>query len=234
MSSQRFWAPAAIFLSLSGCVQNDTEPYTAPEQGDPQFLQGNATPAGEPRMNSDSMSVVEEFRRVFIARADLSKIKLLPPEVAADESSWKVTAAESDLLRRALVTELSDALEHEAAYDIVVSREQGQVIIHTTIMAIRLYANREQGEVGARANGAITASFTVIDVATGDIIVRSVDTRSSNNIRAFQQVKDHDPAINFIFGAWGNSLRRGLLHLQGRKGDTFTQPAIPDEKAPPV
>jgi hypothetical protein len=43
-----------------------------------------------------------------------------------------------------------------------------------------------------------------------------VDTQTSDDIWAFNQVEAGDPAFNRIFRAWGNSLRIGLLELQGR------------------
>ena len=50
-------------------------------------------------------------------------------------------------------------------------------------------------------------------------MVRSVDTRSTDNIWAFNQLENQDAAVDAIFRAWGNSIRRGMLALQGRSSD---------------
>jgi hypothetical protein len=234
VSLQRFWAPAAILLTLAGCVQNDTETYNAPEQDDPEYLGANNTArADEPGVNSDWRLAAKEFRRVYIAQADLSKIQVVAPNAGDANDGWKVNDAERGVLQSALVDEFSDTLGYAAGYEIVDSREQAQMIVHTTIMAIRLGTARDSTVAGAGSSGAITASITIVNASTGDVMVRSVDTRSSNNILAFQRVEDHDPAINLIFRAWGNSLRQGMLHLQGRTDDTAAQPVKPAGESSP-
>jgi hypothetical protein len=50
-------------------------------------------------------------------------------------------------------------------------------------------------------------------------MVRLIDTKSTDNIWAFNNLENTDPAVNLIFKAWGNSMRRGILQLQGRSVD---------------
>ncbi|MDG2273627.1 MAG: hypothetical protein P8L39_15125, partial [Halioglobus sp.] len=64
----------------------------------------------------------------------------------------------------------------------------------------------------------------LINAASGAVMVRAVDTKSSDDIWAFNQVQNDDPAIDLIFRSWGNSIRRGVLQLQGRSNDPLAQP----------
>jgi len=135
-----------------------------------------------------------------------------------------VTAKEEDLLQHAIIKEFTAALGYQSAYNIVTTPEQADMIIHTTVVAIHPNATREQAVAGNRSGGAITASIALINASSGNVMVRSVDTRSSDNIWAFNQVDNDDPAVDLIFRSWGNSMRRGMLHLQGRSSDPLAQP----------
>ena len=224
MSLKLLSALAASLLILGGCVQNDTATYTAPEQGDPEFLKGKNTRADELYINADTDQGGKAFRTVYIAPANLSKIQVIQPEGAASDDDWKVTDVEDSILQNAILDEFSAALSYQSAYNIVDSREQAQMIVHTTVVAIHPYHTRDQEGAGAKSGGAITASIALVNAKTGSVMVRSVDTRSSDNIWAFNQVDNDDPAVDLIFRAWGNSMRRGMLHLQGRSSDPLAQP----------
>jgi hypothetical protein len=65
----------------------------------------------------------------------------------------------------------------------------------------------------------VTVSIALVHGAGGDVMVRSVDTKSTDDIWAFHQVDNDDPALNLIFRSWGNSIRRGMLQLQARSTD---------------
>ena len=58
-----------------------------------------------------------------------------------------------------------------------------------------------------------------MDAASGQVLVRSVDTRFSDDIWAFNQIDNAEPAVQLIFRGWGNNMRRGMLMLQGRTTD---------------
>ncbi|HDY81918.1 MAG: hypothetical protein DRQ65_06880 [Gammaproteobacteria bacterium] len=224
MSLKLLPALTASLLILGGCAQNDTADYTAPEKGDPAFLKGQNTRADELYMNPDSSEGARVFRNVYIARADLSHIQVIKPEESPVDDDWKVTAKEEDLLQHAIIKEFTAALGYQSAYNIVTTPEQADMIIHTTVVAIHPNATREQAVAGNRSGGAITASIALINASSGNVMVRSVDTRSSDNIWAFNQVDNDDPAVDLIFRSWGNSMRRGMLHLQGRSSDPLAQP----------
>ena len=105
-----------------------------------------------------------------------------------------------------------------------IPQDKAEIIVHTTVVAIHPNATRAEIAAGSKTGGAITASMSLVNASTGDVMVRSVDTKSSDNIWAFNQVSNDDPAVNLIFRSWGNSMRRGILHLQGRSSDPLAQP----------
>ena len=224
MTLKVFSALAVMVLLLGGCVQNSTPDYTAPEQGDAGFLLGKNTRADELYVNGETQPGARDFRDVFIAQADLSSIQVIKPEGGAPDQEWQITDAERDILQKAIMKEFTSTLGFESAYNIVETREQSEITVNTTVVAIHPHATREQVAAGAKPGGAITASISLVNSKTGVVMVRSVDTRSSDDIWAFNQVESEDPAIDLIFRNWGNSIRRGMLHLQGRSVDPLVQP----------
>ena len=224
MSLKLLSALAASLLLLGGCVQNDTPDYTPPERGDPAFLKGKNTRADQLYMNADSPAGGRDFRNIYIAPANLSKIQIIQPEGAKADDKWKVDDIESGILQKSIQTEFATALSYESAFNIVDSRDKAEIIVHTTVVAIHPNATRAEIAAGSKTGGAITASMSLVNASTGDVMVRSVDTKSSDNIWAFNQVSNDDPAINLIFRSWGNSMRRGILQLQGRSSDPLAQP----------
>ena len=115
-------------------------------------------------------------------------------------------------------------MSFESAYNIVNSREEADMIIHTTIVAIHPNVGRAAAAASSKTGGAITVSLALSNAKTGEVMVRSVDTKSTDNIWAFNNLEKTDPAVNLIFRAWGNSMRRGILHLQGRSADPMEEP----------
>ena len=224
MSLKLLPALAALLLLVGGCVQNNTPDYTPPEQQNPEYLKGKDTRADALYVNVDSPAGGRDFRNVYIAPADLGQIQIIQPEGTASDDEWQVTDIENSALQKAIVTEFSAALAYQSAFNVVDSREQAEIIVHTTVVAIHPNATREQIAAGGKSGGAITASIALVNASTGDVMVRSVDTRSSDDIWAFNEVANDDPAIDLIFRAWGNSMRRGILHLQGRSSDPLAQP----------
>ncbi len=224
MSLKLLSALVACLLILGGCAQNDTAHYTAPEKGDPAFLKGKNTRADELYMNPDAGEGAREFREVYIALADVSHIQVVKPEGSTPDDDWKVTDKEEDILQHAIIKEFTAALSYQSAYNMVSTPEQADMIIHTTVVAIHPNATREQAAAGTRSGGAITASIALVNARSGNVMVRSVDTKSTDNIWAFNQVENDDPVVDLIFRSWGNSMRRGMLHLQGRSSDPLAQP----------
>ena len=102
--------------------------------------------------------------------------------------------------------------------------------MHTTIVAVHPNATRAQVAAGAKDGGSVTASIALVNASNGEVMVRSVDTKSTDQISAFHMVGNDVPAANLIFRSWGNSIRRGMLHLQGRSTDPLMQPLMVKEQ----
>ncbi len=224
MSLKLLPALLASLVILGGCAQNPVAKHdVAPERQDPDFLVAKNARADELYVNPKSAAGAAAFRKVFIAPVNLSKIQIIQPEGVNPDGQWQVTDIEDGILQNALVSEFATALSFESAYNIVNSRGEADMVINTTIVAIHPNSTRAQVDAGAKSGGAITVSLALVNAATGNVMVRSVDTKSTDNIWAFNQVDNDSPAVNLIFRAWGNNMRRGLLHLQGRSSDPLAQ-----------
>ena len=226
MSMKHLVAMAAALLILGGCAQNNTVDYTAPERGDADYLKGKNTRADEVYINSSATPGGRDFRNVYIAPADLSRLQIIQPEGAGHDKDWQVTDLEDGVLQKAIQDEFAAALTYHSAFNIVASREQAEIVLHTTVVAIHPNANREQVAAGAKAGGAITVSMALVNAKTDVVLVRSVDTKSTDDIWAFHQLENEDAAVNLIFRSWGNSMRRGILRLQGRSSDPLAAPIM--------
>ena len=226
MSMKHLVAMSAALLILGGCAQNNTVDYTAPERGDADYLKGKNTRADEVYINSSATPGGRDFRNVYIAPADLSRLQIIQPEGAGHDKDWQVTDLEDGVLQKAIQDEFAAALTYHSAFNIVASREQAEIVLHTTVVAIHPNANREQVAAGAKAGGAITVSMALVNAKTDVVLVRSVDTKSTDDIWAFHQLENEDAAVNLIFRSWGNSMRRGILRLQGRSSDPLAAPIM--------
>ena len=211
----------ASLLLVAACAQTGGDDYVAPERGDPDFLKGKNTRADELYLNAGTQEGGRDFRDVYIAQADLSGTLIIQPEDAEPDEEWQFSDAERAEIQEAIEEEFSAALAYHSAFNIVDSRDDAEIVVRTTVVAIHPNQTRAAVEAGATGGGAITVSIALVNAATGDVMVRSVDTRSTDNIWAFHQVENDDPAVNLIFRAWGNSMRRGMLVLQGRSSDSL-------------
>lgn len=224
-----FKFPALLFASLlilSGCAQNDTADYTAPEKGDAEFYKGKETRADELYINTQSPNGGRDYRDVYIAPANLSSMQVIQPEGVSSDDGWQVTEAEEAKLQKTIVSEFSSALVAGSAFNLVDDAQQAQIILYTTVVAIHPNSSKAEVEAGAKGGGAITVSLALVDAGSKEVLVRSVDTKSTDDIWAFHEVGNSEPAINLIFRSWGNSVRRGILHLQGRSSDPLAAPLI--------
>ena len=225
MLNKLFPALLASTILLGGCAQNTSDTRAAtPEQGDSDFMIARDSQADQLYVNMESAKGGRVFRKVFIAPVKVAGMQIIQPEGVKSDDSWSLTDIEDGVLQNAVAKEFSEALSFESAYNIVHSREEADMIIHTTIVAIHPNEGRAASVASSRAGGAITVSLALINGKTGEVMVRSVDTKSTDNIWAFNNLEKTDPAVNQIFKAWGNSIRRGILHLQGRSSDPIAQP----------
>jgi hypothetical protein len=220
MSFKLIPAVVASIFFIVGCAASDTTvKVDVPEKSDPNFLVAGNAQADQLYLNPNAGPEARGFREVFIAPLNLSKLQVIQPEGVNSDQEWAINDIEDGNLQNAMVKEFSAALSFESAYNIVDRRADADMIIHTTAVAIHPYANKAEVAAGAKSGGAITISVALINAETGVVIVRTVDTKSTDNIWAFHDVDNEEEAINLVFRAWGNSMRRGLLHLQGRSSD---------------
>lgn len=226
MSIKPFMALFSALLILGGCAQSDTAQYSAPERGDPAFLEGQNTRADELYLNTEMQAGGRDFRNVYIAPADLSHMQVIQPEGTPVDEEWRVNASEEGALQKTIRVEFAAALSYESAFNIVDNREEAEIVVNTTVVAIHPNRTRAAVAAGAKPGGSITISLALVNATDGSVMVRSVDTRSSDDIWAFHQVDNDSTAVAMIFRAWGNSMRRGILHLQGRSSDPLSAPIV--------
>ena len=209
---------------MGGCAQNTVDTSAAaPERGDEGFYVARNSRADELYVNADSSQGARAFRRVYIAPVNDANIQIIQPEGAGRDDGWDITDIEEGVLQNAMAKEFGEALSFESAYNVVNRREEADMIIHTTIVAIHPNAGRSAISAGAKPGGAITVSVALVNAETGNVMIRSVDTKSTDNIWAFNNIESDNPAVNQIFRSWGNSMRRGILRLQGRSVDPAVQ-----------
>lgn len=214
---------ASTFL-VGGCAQNTVDTSAAaPERGDSDFLVARNSMSDELFVNMASSEDGSSFRKIYIAPVNDANIQIIQPEGTGIGDGWEITDIEDGILQNAMSEEFSKALSYESAFNIVNNREEAHMIVHTTIVAIHPNATREAIAAGAKEGGAITVSLSLSSAKSGEVLVRSVDTKSTDNIWAFNNLESADPAVNLIFKSWGNSMRRGILHLQGRSVDPTTE-----------
>lgn len=221
----------AVTFGLGGCAENPVaDSSVAPERDDPGFYEARNSRADELYLNPESAEGGASFRNIYIAPANLSKIQIIQPEGGERDEAWDVTDIEDSIIQNALREEFTVALSFESAFNVVETREESDMIIKTTVVAIHPNATRAEVEAGKRRGGAVTVSMALVNTATGNVMVRSVDTKSTDDIWAFNQVENEDEAIDLLFRSWGNSMRRGLLNLQGRTNDPLVQPLLLKER----
>ena len=220
----------ALFVSLAStvflgaCAQTAVDTTAAAqEHGDDGFVVVPNSRADELYINSESAKGGSAFRKIYIAPVNDANIQIIQPEGTGFGEGWDISDIEEGVLQNAVVQEFSHALSYESAFNVVNRREEADMVIHTTIVAIHPNTSKAAIEAGAKSGGAITVSLALINGKTGEVMVRSIDTKSTDNIWAFNNMEEADPAINLIFKFWGNSLRRGLLHLQGRSVDPMVE-----------
>ena len=82
-------------------------------------MKGKNTRADALYMNTQIGAGGRDFRNVFIAPADLSKIQIIQPEGATADEEWKVSEIEDASLQKAIIKEFTATLSFQSAYNIV-------------------------------------------------------------------------------------------------------------------
>jgi hypothetical protein len=226
MPIKRLTALFTALLMLGGCAQNDTAQYSAPEEGDSAFLKGVDTREDKLYLTAEVQPGGRDFRDVYIAPADLSLVQVIQPEGAPVDEEWHVNDSEKSILQKTINAEFAIALSYDSAFNIVDNQDEAEMVVNTTIVAIHPNQTKAAVAAGAKPGGSITISLALVNEESGNVMVRSVDTKSSDNIWAFHQVDNDNTAVALIFKAWGNSMRRGILQLQGRSSDPLATPIL--------
>tara|TARA_R110002124_G_scaffold278446_1_gene450389 strand:- start:7514 stop:8191 length:678 start_codon:yes stop_codon:yes gene_type:complete len=214
--------PCALLL-LSGCAEFAawSSSLGAPAAAPPARATANPL-----YLAQNAPAEVATYRTVYIAPANLANMQVIQPEGARTDPEWWVTEGEDTLLQRAIAHEFTMALTYGLDFIIVNSPQQAQLVVNTAVVAVHPDATRASVARAGTPGGSITVSLAVIDAANDTVLLRSVDTRASEDIWAFNEVSGEDPAINRVFASWGADLRRGILDLQGRSDDTPIPPAV--------
>jgi hypothetical protein len=59
-------------------------------------------------------------------------------------------------------------------------------------------------------------SFALVDPADDMVVIRALDSKSTDDVWAFQNLQDERSSVAVLFDAWGHQIRRSLLFLQSR------------------
>ena len=96
-------------------------------------------------------------------------------------------------------------------------REKAQAELHARVIAIHPYRTRTEAEKeGGRGGGAITMSFALVDPSDNTVAIRALDSKSTDDIWAFDNIKDERDSVDMVFESWGYQIRRSLLFMQAR------------------
>ena len=154
--------------------------YEPPEEGDTGFYKGKDTRADAAYFSPENAKGARNFRRIHIEPVNLAGVRIIQPEGAATDAEWTLSDVEDGAIQNAAYSELSTTLSHDAAFNIVEDPADADMTLHTTIVAIHPYATREEVEAGERRGGAITVSMALVNSASGKVMVRAVDTKSTS------------------------------------------------------
>jgi hypothetical protein len=220
----------ALAVLLAACSGQQTPRTNLPEKGNPEYFKVRDSMADEVYVNQDAAKLdwVDSIRRIYIAPANTSNTQIIQPHGvrASDIDAWSMDGKEDEVLQNKFIKAMTQALELDSAYTVVDSREKAQAVLHSQVIAIHPYEPRSVVEAGGKGGGAVTMSFALIDPSDDKVMIRLLDSKSSNDIWAFHNIDDDKTALDLIFEAWGYQIRRSVLFLQGRLSDADMQPAI--------
>lgn len=216
MSPKLLPALLAVAATLSGCTQLDAWMSTTSGRAAPAAAQDAGPRADSIYVNSDAAALSRDLRNIYIAPANLANMQVIQPEGATADIEWWVTDGEASILQQAIVEQFASALGYGSAFYLVATPQEAQIVVDTAVVAIHPNVTRSAAAATSNAGGAITVSIAALNAASGAVLVRVADTRSTDDIWAFNQVAAGDPAFSGVFRSLGNSLRQGLLQLQGR------------------
>lgn len=116
-------------------------------------------------------------------------------------SAPALEASRRESLQRALERGIGLAVSDDTSFEVMQNPDEADM--------------RLRAEIVDAEEGAVTARLTLRNARTGDLLISAVETRVTDSLRAFDEAPGEDQALDVLFQSWGESLRSGLLELQG-------------------
>ena len=228
MGIVRLLGITTITLFITACAQQQTVQTDLPERGSADFYKVRNSVADEVYVdpNFEKGNSLSSVRKLYIGTADTSSTQIIqPPNVrSSDIDAWVMDAEEDALLQASMATEFTSALGYEGAFTLVSERTDAELILQSTIIALHPNVPRSVVEAGGKGGGSITMSFAFLHPDTGKVMIRMLDSKSTDDIWAFDNIEGDMSAVDLIYQSWGHQLRRGLMFLQGRLNDPTMGP----------
>lgn len=219
MTPLRLFTALLVTAAMAACSAQNTVNYSAPEQGDPEFFKVRDSMADEVYVTEDNSKRewFDDIRRVYIAPLNMSQMQIIQPHGVDDDEEWEVDDIEQGVVVKTFLNEMTVALEADQAFHVVSKREDAQAVLAARVIAVHPYRSRAEAAVeGGRGKGAVTMSFALVDPADSTVVIRAIDTKSTDDISALETIQEDRDAIDILFESWGHQLRRSLLFVQGR------------------
>ncbi len=205
---------------LTGCAAQQGVQQQAAQQGDPNYFKVRDSMADEVYVTDDisRRGWFDDVRRIYIAPTNTSQMQIIQPYGVRQGSvgAWDIDDVEQGVLQNTFIREMTRAMEADQAFHIVPTREEAHAVLYSRLIAVHPYQTRTEVEAGARAGGALTMSFALVDPSDGEVVIKAIDSKSTDDIWAFDNIEDDRNAVDLIFDAWGHQIRRSLLFMQGR------------------
>ena len=229
MRFQGILAVLTAAILSSACANQGGSEARVPEKGDPSYFKLRDSMADEVYVNEDGgkKGWIDTVRRIYIAPVNASQMQIIQPDGvdASDLDAWEFDDVEQEVLQKKFATAMTRALEIDQAYHVVDKRADAQAVLSSRIIALHPYVSRSEAQAGTRVGGAATMSFALIDPSDNTVMIRALDSKSTDNIWAFDNVDSDQTALDFMFALWGQQIRRSVLFLQGRLAE-MPQPIL--------
>lgn len=219
----RFQHLASLILVpffLVACETQQASTTKMPEKGAAEYFKVRDSMADEVYVNEDvaKKDWIDGVRRIYIAPVNTSRTQIIQPHGvrASDIDAWRMDDHEEDVLQNKFAREMARALEADQAFHVVGDRKKAHVILYARAIAVHPYEPRSVVEAGGKGGGAVTMSFAFVDPKDNKVMIRMLDSKSTDDIWAFHNIDTDKTALDFIFDLWGQQIRRSLLFLQGR------------------
>ncbi len=219
MAQRRLFGALLAATVLAGCAAQDAVNYSAPEQGDPNYFKVRDSMADEVYVTDDASKRewFDGIRRIYIAPLNLSQMQIIQPHGVDREERWDVDDIEKEVVERTFLVEMTRAMEADQAFHIVATPEEAQAVMAARVIAVHPYLTREEMQArGGRGQGAVTMTFALLDPSDQTVVIRALDSKSTDDISSLDTIQDERDAIDLLFNAWGQQIRRTLLFVQGR------------------